>query len=413
MAFLVIESEHPHSRETILGLLWPELPTAAAQNNLRVTWSQLRKHLKNEQDNSAPYLLATRLDLQFNPHSDYTLDVSLFLDLVTASRTHQHSNRLDCSECAERLAQAIELVRGEFLAGFSLGDCPAFDEWLFVQRERLHLQITTALEELADFHEHAGHAEEANKYVQRLLELEPLRERAHRQLMRLLAAAGRRSAALEQYETCRRLLANELGVPPAPETVLLVEQIRALAPAQADAPRHNLPPILSRFIGRSAEIANLQEHLTQESGSVVTLAGPGGVGKTRLSLQVAHNLLDRFTDGVWIIELASVQDATAVPGAVASVLNLVPDPRRSLTRTLGDYLRDKSILLLLDNCEHLVEPCAQLVKELCSSAPGLVVFSTSRIPLHLEGERVIRLQPLPAPNLEEGENSHPSEGIGI
>ncbi len=299
-AYLAIESDHLHSRESLLGLFWPELPTAAAQNNLRVTWSQVRKRIESDQDDSDPYLIGTRLDLGFNPHSNHTLDVTLFLDLIAATRAHGHSSRLECSECAERLAQAVELVRGEFLAGFSLGDCPAFDEWLFIQRERLHLQITTALEELADFHENAGQVEAANQYVQRLLEFDPLLERAHRQLMRLLAAAGRRSAALDQYETCRRLLANELGVPPAPETVLLAEQIRALAPTQTDTPqsRHNLPTPLSRFIGREQEIEQLQKLFEDGAAQVVTLAGTGGVGKTRLALQVAHNVVNHFNDGV-------------------------------------------------------------------------------------------------------------------
>ena len=404
-AYLAIESDHLHSRESLLGMFWPELPTAAAQNNLRVTWSQVRKRIENDQDDSDPYLIGTRLDLGFNPHSDHTLDVTLFLDLIAATRAHQHTSRLECSECAEQLAQAIELVRGEFLAGFSLGDCPAFDEWLSIQRERLHLQITTALDELADFHEYAGHVEAATQYVQRLLEFDPLLERAHRQMMRLLAAAGRRSAALDQYETCRRLLANELGVPPAPETVLLAEQIRALAPTQTDTPqsRHNLPAPISRFIGRGQEIEQVQQLLEDGAAQVVTLAGTGGVGKTRLALQVAHNVVNHFSDGVWLVELAGVTEATAIPAAVASTLKIVPDPRRSLTLTIASHLRDKSLLLILDNCEHLIEPSAQLVKALCEAAPGLRLLATSRIPLHLEGERVVRLHPLPSPPLEATE----------
>jgi predicted ATPase/DNA-binding SARP family transcriptional activator len=402
-AYLAVESDHPHSRESLMGLLWPELPTSAAQNNLRVTWSQVRKHLGEDQDDSDPYLVSTRLELGFNPKSDHTLDVRLFLDLIAATRAHGHSNLIECSECAERLTQAIELARGKFLGDFSLGDCPAFDEWLSVQRERLHLQITTTLEELVDFHEHAGQIEDAEQYVKRLLEIDPLREGTHRQLMRLLADSGQRSAALEQYETCRRLLANELGVAPAPETILLAEQIRTLAPTRKDKPRHNLPAPLSRFIGRRAESDKLKEALTKENAGIVTLAGPGGVGKTRLAVQVAHDLVDQFSDGVWLVELAGVQDASAVPAAVASVLNVIPDPRRSLTRTLGDHLREKSVLLVLDNCEHLIESCAQLVNALRNSAPGLAVFSTSRIPLHLKGERVIRLGPLPCPDLETEE----------
>ena len=411
LAYLVIESDHPHSRESLVGLLWPELPTASAQNNLRVTWSQLRKRLADGENDSNPHLVAARLDLRFNPHSDHLLDVTRFQDLLEACRTHEHLSRPECAECAERLTQALELVRGKFLAGFALGDCPAFDEWLFVQRERLHLQITHALEELADFHERAGSLADAEKYTLRLLAFDPLREPAHRQLMRLLAGTGRRSAALDQYETCRRLLADDLGVSPAPETVLLAEQIRALAPTQTEAPRHNLPPSHSRFIGRKDENARLQELLTKEAGGAVTLTGPGGVGKTRLALQASYEILNRFTNGVWLVELAGVSEPSTVPAAVASALKVVPDARRSLTRTLGDYLRDKSLLLVLDNCEHLVDACAQLIGALRLAAPGLIVMVTSRVPLHVEGERVMRLQPFPSP--EFGPSETPTAALAL
>ena len=399
LVYLVIKSERPHTREALLGLLWPELPTSSAQNNLRVTWSQLRQSLAKDSDDSLPYLIGTRLELRFNPHSDYHLDVTLFQDLLEACRTHQHVSRSDCAECAERLTQALGLVRGEFLGGLSLGDCPAFEEWLFTQRERLRLQIINALEELAGFHERAENRETAEKYARRLLELDPLHESAHRQLMRLLAGAGQRSAALAQYETCQRLLADELGAAPSPETILLAEQIRSLASTQTDAPRHNLPPSLTRFIGRSQERAELQELLTKETAGVVTLAGPGGVGKTRLALQVAHHLVNQFANGVWLVELAGINDAFAMPAAVASTLKILPEANRALEYTLSDYLRDKSLLLVLDNCEHLAKSCAQLTKTLCHAAPGLMVLATSRIPLHLENERVVRLQPLNSPHL--------------
>ncbi len=401
LVYLAMEAQRPHTRESLLGLLWPELPTPSAQNNLRVAWSQLRQSLAETENpvESSPYLISTRLELGFNPHSESSLDVIIFQDLLDACRIHQHANRADCAECADRLSQALELVRGEFLAGLSLvGDCPAFDEWLFIQRERLHLQIINTMEELAGYHERAENLGTAKKYVQRLLELEPLHEPAHRQLMRLLARAGQRSAALAQYETCRRLLADELGVTLSPETILLAEQIRALASTHTDGPLHNLPLALTRFIGRIEESSQLQELLTQKKTGIVTLAGPGGVGKTRLALQVGHALRNRYTNGVWLVELAGVTDALAVPDAIASVLKVSPDARRSLTRTLGDYLHNKSILLVLDNCEHLLEPCAKLIKILLSGAPDLVVLATSRIPLHLEGEHVVRLKPLPSPD---------------
>ena len=401
LVYLVIEADHPHTRESLLGLLWPEHSTAAAQNSLRVTCSQLQKTLEKAQEDAQPTLISNRLDLQFNPLSKYELDVTLFRNLIEGCHSHAHPGRPeDCAECAVRLAQAVKLVRGPFLDGFFLPGCPAFDEWLFFQRERLHLQVTATLEQLAKYHEHVSNAAEAETYVRRLIELDPMREHAHLQLMRLLAGAGKRSAALAQYETCRRLLADELGVSPAPETTLLAEQIRMLAAAQNHASSHNLPPSLNRFIGRDAEKSRIADLLAIQGARVVTLAGPGGVGKTRLALQAGHHLVNHFPNGVWLVELAGIHNALAVPTAVAETLGILPDAGRPPENVLEDFLRDKSMMLILDNCEHLIEPCAQLVKAFTEASSGLVVLVTSRIPLHLEGEQVVRLDALSTPNLK-------------
>jgi len=401
LAFLAVESASAHSRESLFGLLWPESPTSAAQNNLRVTWSMLRKFLKEAPSEQEPFLLSTRLELQFNLHSDHWLDVTAFERLLEDCQTHGHSEQQICSECAARLEKAAVLVRGEFLGGFTLGDCPAFDEWVLIHRERLHLQITEVLRELAGFHERSGNLARSEGYVRHLLEFDPLAEGAHRQLMRLLSEMGRRSAALAQFEICQRWLADELGVAPAAETTLLAERIRALAPGQPTERRHNLPASTSRFYGRKDEINTLQELLTSQVTVLVTLTGPGGVGKTRLAVQVASGLVDHFSDGVWFVELSELVDPQAIPSAVAKVLSAMEETDRALMQTLSNNLHDKSLLLVLDNCEHLLEACTQFVKSLRASAQGLVVLVTSRAPLRLDGERVVRLQPLPLPDIDE------------
>ena len=400
LTYLVIEVEHPHARESLLGLLWPEQSTAAAQNNLRVTWSQLQKSLEKTQEDDQPYLLSNRLDLQFNPLSRYELDVSLFRNLVEACRTHVHPGQSqDCAECAARLAQAVSLVRGPFLDGFSLPDCPAFDEWLSLERERLQQQITIALEQLAAFQERAGQLPEAERSLRRLLEYDPLSESAYRQLMRVLARADQRGAALDAYETCRRVLATELGLAPAVETVLLAEQIRGLAPFESHSAHITLPPVPTRFFGRQQESAHLVDLLSRRTVRLVTLAGPGGVGKTRLAVEVARRMAGVFAHDICFVELAGVADESSVDDAVAAALRLPTSTGRSSTDAIADYLRNKTILVVLDNCEHLVKACARLVERLCHEATGLTVLTTSRIPLHLEVEHVVRLEPFVTPVL--------------
>jgi len=393
LAYLLIESDHEHSREFLLGLLWPDLPTPAAQNNLRVTWAHLQKTLGTSASNAQPYLISDRLTLRFNPLSDYDLDVTRFNSLIEACRLHSHPDPRDCAECAARLTQALELVHGEFMEEFSLGDCLPFEEWLFSQRRHFHEQVTSALEQLAAYHEHTGQLAEAERAIRRLLEYEPLRESAYRQLMRVLADADRRNAALDVYETCRRVLGTELGLAPTVETVTLAEQIRARATGESHAAHTALPPILTRFFGRQQESARLVDFLSRRTVRLVTLAGPGGVGKTRLSIEVAHRMSGVFAHDICFVELAGVTDGSSVDDAIAAALHLPTNAGRSSTTAIVDYLRDKTMLLVLDNCEHLVEACARLVQKLSHEATGLTVLATSRIPLHLDEEHVVRLEP--------------------
>ena len=397
LAYLLIESDHAHSREFLLGLLWPDLPTPAAQNNLRVTWAHLQKLLGTSASDAQPHLIGDRLTLRFNPLSDHELDVARFRTLTEACRVHPHLDPHSCAECAARLTQALELVRGDFLEEFSLGDCLQFEEWLLSQRRHFHAQVTSALEQLAAFHERAGQLAEAERAIRRLLEYEPLRESAYRQLMHVLARADRRSAALDVYETCRRVLATELGLAPSVETVTLAEQIRTLASFDSHSTKTALPPVLTRFFGRQQESARLVDFLSRRTVRLVTLAGPGGVGKTRLSIEVARRMAGVFAHDICFVELTGVVDERSVDDAVAAALRLPTDTGRSSTGAILDYLRDKTMLLVLDNCEHLVKACARLVQMLCKDAEGLTVLATSRIPLHLDEEHVVRLEPFATP----------------
>jgi len=401
LAYLLIESDHEHSREFLLGLLWPDLPTAAAQNNLRVTWAHLQKALGINNSDSQPHLIGDRLTLRFNPLSDHELDVASFRKLIEACRIHPHSDQYDCTECATRLTQALELVRGDFLDEFSLGDCLQFEEWLLSQRRYLHVQVMAALEQLAAFHERAGQLAEAERAIRRLIEYDPLSESAYRQLMRVLARADQRSAALDAYETIRRVLATELGLTPAVETVTLAEQIRALAPFEAHSAQVVLPPVLTRFFGRHQESARLVDLLSRRTVKLVTLAGPGGVGKTRLAIEVAHRMAGVFAHDICLVELTGVTDEKSVDDAVAAALRLPTNTGRSSTGAIMDYLRGKTMLLVLDNCEHLVKACARLVQTLCRDAEGLTVLATSRIPLHIDEEHVVRLEPFAIPAVND------------
>jgi predicted ATPase len=182
---------------------------------------------------------------------------------------------------------------------------------------------------------------------------------------------------------------GENGTPP--ELPQSPRRLRAVEPAEAEtAPRtperppNNLPLELSSFVGRERELAEVERLLVNTR--LLTLTGSGGCGKTRLALAVAAELVGGLEDGVWLVELAPLADPSLVPQAVASTLGVREQPGRSLTETLSDYLRSKKVLLVLDNCEHLIEACAELAEALLHSCPKLRVLATSREALGITGE---------------------------
>jgi DNA-binding SARP family transcriptional activator len=218
LAYLASEPDRPHRRETLAGLLWTDYPEASARTSLRRALADLRRVI-GDHDADPPFLSISRQSLQFNCSSDAWCDVSAVERALVAPGLH--------APTLDQLAQAVELYRGELLAGFSLGDSVLFDEWLLLKRERLRRQMLDALQQLTGACEACGDLDRALAYAWRQVELEPWQEGARRQLMRLLAATGQRGLAVAQYEALRCTLSEALRVEPAAETTRLYEQISA------------------------------------------------------------------------------------------------------------------------------------------------------------------------------------------
>jgi|SRR5579859_468847 len=408
LAYLALSPGESYSRDTLLALLWPNQPEAAARTSLRQALARLRQAIG---DHSAqpPFLLVDRETLQFNPASNYQLDVAEFMALDAACHAHRHRRRETCLPCAQRRERAAALYRGRFLDHFFLPDSAAFEEWALLNRERLHQRALAGLGQLADYHERRGDYEQARRCAERQLALDPWREEAHRQLMRLLVLTGQRSEALVQYERCRAVLAAELGIEPAEETTAYYQRIRA---AEFDgllaadllrppaAARHNLPPQPTPFVGRETELAALDELLANPACRLITLAGPGGIGKTRLAIQAAAEQSVAFTQGAVFVPLAPLSSANLIAPAIAAALGLSLFGKEPPAAQLLRYLRDQEILLILDNFEHLLDGAALLLAILQQTA-GVTLLITSREPLKLRAEWVFDVEGLPVPAADD------------
>lgn len=217
LAYLVVEAGRPHSRESLAGLLWPEMPESAAQTSLRSVLANLRKTLGDTENNS-PYLIISRETIQFNLASDHWLDVTTFTELSAGDRGKSAS--------LDQLEQAAAIYLSPFLEGFSLRDSTPFEEWIITRRERYNQQALSVLHHLGESYAKRGEYERALPYAWRQVELEPWQEEAHQQLLRLLALNGQRSAAIAQFEKLQRTLAEELNVAPSQESLRLYQQIQ-------------------------------------------------------------------------------------------------------------------------------------------------------------------------------------------
>ncbi len=401
LAYLAVEAHRLHRRESLAGLLWPDWPDRAARTNLRNALANLRKAI-GDRHAAPPFLLITRETIQFNTTSDHWLDVTAFSELVEADQASQPTVR--------QLEEAVALYQGSFLEGFSLKDSPAFEDWSLLTRERLQRQALTALHQLAGYYEQRGEYERACEIAWRQVELEPWDEEAHQQLMRALALNNQRSAALAQYETCRRLLAEELGVELAAETTRLYEQIRdgklqvpVPSLARPPAPAAGPPPYkglqyfdqadADLFFGRELLTAKLVAHLAPTRGDrFLAVVGASGSGKSsivRAGLIPALKRGEPLADGSlppadsagWLVHVITptahplealavslTRDAESVTATTTLMDDLARDPRSlhlyvrrmlSLSPSLasGEDRRGDYLLLVVDQFEELFTLC--------------------------------------------------------
>lgn len=380
LAVLVLHANEVVATDRLLEDVWGEHQPASGVKSLRYHVSKLRDVL--ERHGAPRSVIETRVPGYLLRLAGDELDALLFEDLLRRARVGSAENP---AQAVNLLDEALGLWRGSPLADFTYRS--------FAQKEirRLEELRLGAIEDRLGALVALGRHDDAVRELQVHCEEHPLRERSWGLLMLGLYRVGRQAEGLEAFQRLRTILGDELGIEPSPELKRLEEQILLqdpeldLAVAEpSERPATNLPVRLSSFVGREVELGEVGQLLAD--ARLLTLVGPGGSGKTRVGLELAQRVLDDYSDGVWLVDLASLNDPGLVAATVAAVLGVKDVPGRSLAAGLGVFLASRRVLLVLDNCEHLIEAVARLSRELLEGTDGLRVLATSRELLGVPGE---------------------------
>ena len=372
-AYLILNAGTAHRREKLAGMLWPDSLEETARDNLRHALWRMRKAL--ESASSTRFLQADDVAIGFKESSDYWLDAADLEKLTENAST-------------DEVMIVLSNYQGELLPGF-------YDEWLISEREHLYSIFEHHMARLMALLQKEKRWLDILDWGERWIKLGQRPEPAYRALMTAHAAKGDMSKVAATYERCMKSL-KEFGIEPSEQTHLLYRNLKTgkekfeaetpilLKEKRKELPKANLPVPITSFVGREKEVEIILQLI--EKNRLVTLTGAGGMGKTRLAIESSKRLLDKFKDGVWWIELAGLNDPSLVAQAVAKVLKVNEIPNQPTIETLIDNFQPKQLLLVLDNCEHLITACTQLADRLLTACENLKILTTSREALDILGE---------------------------
>lgn len=391
----------PQARDTVAALFWPEVDNAKARAALRGTLPALTGSLGQE------VILSDRKTIQLNPEPALWVDALAFQRCLSVCQQH-HLRPTDelCPACLAQLLEAFPLYQGDFMAGFHLPDSPDFDAWQRQQGELLRQQLAECCQRLLHHELKQEQWGPALAYARRWAEVDEYNETAHRHILTLLAACGQLTAVHHHYQQLAHTLVTDLGLAPQPDTTALYESLHGRTSASAPVatavdtpPPHNLPVSLTPFFGRETEIKEITERLATPHCQLLTISGPGGMGKSRLAIEVGRRCLSARPHGVFFVPLAAVASPELIVTTIADALNFRFYGKESSRQQLLNYLGQKEMLLILDNFEHLLAG-ADIVLDILQRAPQVKLLVTSRECLNFQAEWLYEIDGLPVPPQE-------------
>ena len=410
LALLLLHANETVPTEKLIDALWGDDPPRSARSIVQSYVSQLRKQLHCDVTSGESTILQTRPAGYLLKVGSGELDVDDFLQLAEDGRTALRLGSLD--QASTKLAAAMSLLNGSPLADL------ASEPFAQSHIARLEELAVATLEDRIEADLALGRHSHVIARLDVAIADHPLRERLRELMMLALYRTGRQAEALNVFRDTRVQLVDELGIEPGRALQDLQARILAEDPtllserAEPETPG-NLGVPLTTFVGRERELHELRELTKKER--LITLNGIGGVGKSRLAIELATSRKGAFQDGVWIIQLGPLTDESLISQSVAAALNIREQPDQEMLGTLLDFVRNREILLILDNCEHLIRGCALFAETALSHAPNLRIIATSRESLGITGEIQWRVPSLNLPDLQQSslEQARSSEAIEL
>ena len=393
LAYLLLTGGTHHPRERLAGLLWPESTERNARKNLRQALWHLRKSIGER------YLIADTESIAFSSSSEYWLDTAILEDPVE-----------------QNMEMVVSLYEGELLPGY-------YEDWVLLERDRLSAVFERKIQRLLTQLLQDQRWTDARSWAERWISKGQIPEAAYRGLMVAFAATGELSKVESSYQRCVEALRVEIGVDPSSETQALYEGLMAgnteSIPSKQDGLRRegpprgsgkNLPAQATAFVGREQELAATKQLLADTR--LLTLTGPGGIGKTRLALEIADQVLDQFDHEAYFVSLAAVRADGHIIQIVADALEFPLSTQAEPEEQLLHHLRNKQLLLIMDNFEHVLEG-ASVVSRILQAAPGVKILATSHEKLELKGETAFALAGLNFENTEQPDNPLSTDAVEL
>jgi predicted ATPase/DNA-binding SARP family transcriptional activator len=422
LAYLVLHADKPHSRESLIDLFWPDSTPEAGQTNLRVSLNSLRKQLEPPGFLANSLLIATRETVKIAAHAIDT-DVARFEIAVRAAQ-----GAPDEADQCTYWAEAISLYRGRLLPSL-------YDEWILRDQAHLETLYSTALRRIIGICERKGDVGTALEFALRAVASDPLNEDIHTDALRLYIAAGQPNAAVRHFRQLESTLREQIDAVPSCANYALVAPWIGSDAAVASRPKQAVPfsvvptasspaavvpdfkksllnPALPAFsgnlYGRDEDCRWLLAKLRSKSTMLLTLTGPGGVGKTRLAAELSHQMAEQLHEKLAFVSLADITDAEMIPFAILHAFHLHVPKQIEPVQAMAEFLEGAPVLLVLDNFEQLMPAGIEEIRILRNRIPNLTLLITSRHVLGLEGEQTFAVLPLPLPSDTTRQGTYPA-----